>query len=797
MPPSSSQQLSSGQNALREGRISDALAQLQALVAQEPQNADALHFLGLALFENGDGANAIDTLKQSIAIAEKPVFWGNFGSVYRSLHRPKEAEEAYRRAVTLKPDYIGAWINLGKLFQEQKRLNDTVLAYKQAIALDPNNADVLCFLALTYSEQGDLPSAEASFRRAIALRPAYAEAHNDLGLLLRTMQRTAEAEECAQRAIMLKPNCAEFHCNFGVLLADQMRLDEAEAAYSMALQIRPAYPEASNNLGSLYKTQQRLAEAEKFFRQALTFNPDYATAQNNLAVLLQEQGRRTEAEEIFRVLVDRHPDHAIAHNNYGVLLREMKRPVEAEAMLRQALVLKPEDVSACNNLALVLQDAGRLEEAETFCRRAVKSQPNFADAWGNLGLILKEQKRFDEAEQIYRQALEINPDQADIHNNLGVLCAGQKRFDEAEKCYHRAIELNPLHADAHNNLGVLMKDQKQVDLAELSYKKAISLRPDYADAHHNYALSLLRQGRFAEGLPEFEWRYAPGMTDRAAPVIPPYDFPMWRGEPLSGKTILMQPEQAYGDEIQYVRYAKFLKDQGARVWLLTRKALFPLMNLLPWANRILQQGEEISSADCDYWTFTMSLPYRAQTRMETIPAPVPYFVPDEKKVAGWQQWIAERAVDTKARKIGLVWAGNPVPPNRSLHLSQLAGLNDCTNATFVSLQMGDACQQMAEQPLGKKLLDAGSLISDFSDTAALMTALDLIITIDSAPAHLAGALNRPVWTLVQWLPDWRWFMDREDSPWYPSMRLNWQTQHGDWSKTVEKLTADLKRWLSA
>jgi Flp pilus assembly protein TadD len=708
----------------------DALAKLDLVLAEDPLHADSFYLKGLIHVCAGENRQALEAFLKAIAIEEKPIYYGNLGAVYKALGQLKEAEDSYRRALVLNPDLSKVHMALGLLLWEEKRLSEAEEFLARLAQIAPNEPHGFYFLGRFLEEQGRAEEAEKAFRRALALAPSFAEAHNDFGGFLKSQGRAIEALPHYKSAAALKPQDAAILNNLGGLCRDLGLEEEAEAA----------------------------------FRKALAVAPQAIGATNNLALLLQATGRFAEAEKLYRAGLDIKPDSPEILRNYAALMMSLRRETEAEALYRRLAAAAPRDAEAYNNLGVLLKNRGAFEEAEACCRNALRLRPDYVEALNNLAVLLTRQKRFTEAEEICRRALALRPDDPVIHDNLGVLFCDQKRFEEAEAFY----------------------------------RKALALDPDCADAHHNLALLLLQTGRMEEGWRAYEWRYHPGMAGKDAVRSPLYGIPMWKGESLAGKKILIQAEQAFGDEIQYARYAAFLKAQGAEVWMMTRAPLAALMRGLNGIDRVLTKDELLAAEACNFWIFALSLPFYAGTRMETIPASVPYFKTDPEKGAFWRGWLEENRLAEKipegARKIGLVWAGKPYPPGRSLHIKQLAGLAACPNAVFVSLQMEEARAQLQEAPHGLKIVDAASLLKDFSDTAALLQNLDLLISIDSAPAHLAGALGVPVWTLLQWQPDWRWFLEGEKSPWYPSMRLFRQKRVGTWDEALHELEKAFLSW---
>jgi tetratricopeptide (TPR) repeat protein len=421
--------------------------------------------------------------------------------------------------------------------------------------------------------------------------------------------------------------------------------------------------------------------------------------------------------------------------------------------------------------------------------------PYFADAYNNLGFLLSDLGRLDEAEANLRQALEIKPDYGDAHNNLGNLFKKTKRFAEAKSCYLLALAVSPNSAEVNNNLGNLFAEERDFAKAEACYRHALAIHPDCAEVRWSLGLLLLFLGRFAEGWPLYDVRYS-GNWRLAREWQLDLPYPRWMGEDLRGKTIAVWPEQGYGDEIQFVRYLSHLRSLGAtRVTLVCKSALKSLfLNSVTDSDQILSEHEVAQLAHHDFWTTSLSLPLYFKTTLETIPSALPYLFANSDKAKLWAEKFSGVQLN-----IGLVWkgaTGHQNDANRSLQgLLSLAPLWSVAGASFVSLQKGVGEEDASAPPSGQPILNLGADIKDFSDTAAIVSQLDLVICVDTAIAHLAAALGKPCWVLLPMFGiDWRWMDKRADSPWYPGvMRLFRQTEAGDWDEVVQRVTVALER----
>jgi len=497
-----------------------------------------------------------------------------------------------------------------------------------------------------------------------------------------------------------------------------------------------------------------------------------------------DAGRVEDAESSLRALLARAPDRAKAWFLLG-RVRHARGDLDAAIdFLRKALALDPALIAAHNDLGIFLHSQGRLDEAEACYRRAIALDPRFAHAMSNLGAALAERGRLEEASGWYSRAIAERGDFADAHNNLGAALAKLDRAAEAEELHRRAIALKPDFADAHYNLGVVLHDQGQFAAALASYSEAVALKPDMVDARWNRAFLQLLTGDYTQGWREHEWR-------RKRKHQPPKDFPqpLWRGEALAGRTILLHAEQGIGDALQFLRYVPLVVKRGARVILEVQPPLRRLVAAsLGDKVQVVADGDGLPSFDlhCPL----LSLPLAFETATESIPADIPYLAVDPAAVARWRERIGTAA----GRKIGLVWAGNPQHKNdrnRSIAPERLAPLLEAPATRWFSLQVGERAADVARLPAGT-ITDLAPGLTDFAETAAAISALDLVISADTATAHLAGALGKLVWIMVPFVPDWRWLLGRDDSPWYPTARLFRQPARGDWDRVAQSIRRALE-----
>lgn len=489
------------------------------------------------------------------------------------------------------------------------------------------------------------------------------------------------------------------------------------------------------------------------------------------------------------VALDADMCHALA-----VDLQNLGRGAEAETFYRAALSLAPDRTDSWSNLGLAVLHGGRAEEAVECERQALRIEPDNVEAMNNLGIVLYTINSLSEAENHFRGVLRLAENHANATLNLGVVRQSLGHLAEAEALYHRARALGADEARVCNNLGLALAELGRLTDAEVACRDALTAREDYPEAAVNLGMILLMQGKLAEGWPWYEarWRVPPLASQAQLPAET-----RWTGtEPVEGKTILLLAEQGFGDVLQFCRYAPLVSELGGRVILAVPDALRRLMATLQGVSRVVSQDDSMPGFDlhCPL----MSLPMAFGTSEETVPWQVPYLAADPDDIERWRGMIADAQSGAAASRIGLVWAGGQRPgqahaiaidQRRSMRLADMAPLGAVPNCAFVSLQLGPPAAQAATAPF--PLIDLTDRVTDFADTAALIETLDLVVSVDTAVAHLAGALGKPVWLLSRHDACWRWPRDRDDTPWYPTMRLFRQVAPGNWAGVMRRVARAL------
>lgn len=708
------------------------------------------------------------------------------GNEYLAQGELKNAAECYRQAIAINHDYAEAYINLGFVLKEQKLYEEAERVLKQAVLLNPEMEDAYYLLAIVSQELGKPNEAVDHYNKAIELKPDFEIGYRDLSRALLQSGQNASAKTVLLKAIALYPINADFHYYLGKLHVHEGEPDQAIDCFLKALSIQPEFAEGHNDMGLALQAQDNLDAAIQSYQRALSFKSDYAEAHGNLGFALQRQGKREAAIASYRNALAINPDLAIVHNNLASVLQVQDKLEEAIAHLQKAITINPRSAEAHCNLGVALKIQGKLEAAVECCQKSLSINPDYAEAHGNLADALQAQGKLDAALEGYHRALALKPDLEEVHNNLGNVYKTQGKFDAAVEQYRQAISLKPGFASAHLNLGQAFVEQGMQERAIQCFQNAISIKPNFVDAHLNLSLSQLQMGHFEQGWAEYEWRW---QSTQMQLIKYDYKQPLWLGKvPLRGKTILLHHEQGFGDTIQFCRYAKLVAAQGATVLLLVPAELKSLLARLEGVSQVLAESEPLPPFD--YHCPLMSLPLAFSAQMSTIPAEDAYLGCDPTRVSKWQGKLGNK---TRPR-IGLVWSGSQQHKNdrnRSIPLNDLLEIIS-DQAQFVSLQKEI---RPVDRPLlndYKHIAHFADDLENFMDTAGLIANMDLVISVDTSVAHLAGAMGKAVWVLLPFNPDWRWMLERSDCPWYPSAKLFRQTRVGDWNSVLSLVAKELR-----
>jgi tetratricopeptide (TPR) repeat protein len=582
---------------------------------------------------------------------------------------------------------------------------------------------------------------------------------------------------------------AESEYRAGLALHTAGRPLEAAASYQRALRCAPHDERLHFSLGKAFQDTGRFEEALSCYRRTLALDADCAPACFNMGLLFIEQALYPEALAALQQAVALAPGFAEAHNNLGTVLQALQRDAEALACFQRAVQENPDYSEAWCNVGRLLFTQQRWDEAIPAFQKALALKPAWVEALHNLGLCHHKKKELERAEACYRKVLLLRPDHHPAHLDMGNIFLDRGDLPEMAAWYRKALQLAPDDTEAFVNVGRMLRDQGRWEEALACYDKALEREPRHVEAHFSRALIYLTLGRFSEGWPAYEWRLQmAGWFEKAYPHR--LGTPRWNGEPFAGRTLLVHHEQGFGDTLQFVRYLPLVKARGGTVVLEVPSALKPVVAGIRGADDTFDLSPPGKSRPAhDLHVPLLSLPGLFGTTLESIPAQVPYLSADPAKAAAWAERIGGNSF-----KIGIVWSGstwNARLADKSCPVSHFLSLAGIPGVRLFGLQKKPAAHEQAAAA-AEGIPNHGEEFADFSDTAAAIANLDLVIAVDTAVAHLAGGMGKPVWVVLPCRADWRWLLNRADSPWYPTMRLYRQPRPGAWDDVFHRLAQDLK-----
>jgi tetratricopeptide (TPR) repeat protein len=646
----------------------------------------------------------------------------------------------------------------GHALQTQGRLGEAADIYRAVLAEDPRNAPALHLLGVLVMQAGQVEPGLELVRQSLEIMPGFAPAQESLGKGLEQLGRK----------------------------------EEALAAFDRLVKLAPGHPGGYAHRGRMLESLVCYSDALKDFDKALSLKSDPALMLNRGAVLLQLQ-RQKDALATFDKAIAAGLEHPVGYFNRGVALTALGRPEEALVSYDEALLRQPEYTDALTNRGLVLESLGRQEEALASYDRALDVNPEMPEAKSNRIALLAQMGRREEALVSINQSIAEDPKNATAYNNRASMLKNMGELDAALADFDKAISLQPDSPSLQANRAVLLHAMGRYEESLTTFEGALALDPDSAATQLNMAFLLLLLGRLEEGLPSYEKRLRPGAPLDLDPAQ------AWQGQSQSvaGKTVLLYAEQGMGDVIMFSRYLIELAARGAKPVLAVRDGMVRLLRGLPVPLTFIP--ENTRPKKLDYYAPLLSLPLLVGTRFETIPAPVPYLKAEPEKAAYWRERLGDHGF-----RIGIAWQGKMRginDPDRSFPVTAFAPLAALPGVRLISLQKGEGSEQLERLPPGMNVEQLGedfdSGFDAFVDSAAVIEACDLVVTLDTSIAHLAGALGRPTWTALKHVAEWRWFRDRTDSPWYPTMTLYRQPAFGDWDSVFAAMARDLKEELAS
>ncbi len=641
-------------------------------------------------------------------------------------------------------------------------------------------------------QRGDFAGAEIAYRKILETSSDFAEGWYRLGMVCLNQKKLSEAIIHFELARSMNYKVADTWNLQGISLAWLNRTIEAEIAFRHAVEYAPRFAEAHFNHGKALVELHRLKDAEECLLKTLRLSPKNISAIEFLATTYRRMLQPANALECLERILQIQPTYVPAIVAMSTIRSDLGHALEAERGYRRAMQLDPNSADAYVGLGVLLADHRHYAEACELFRRAISISPNSSQYYSNLGNAQRELKQYEFAEASLKKSIELGPDDVSAHHNLGKLYADLGNLNQAADHYRRATSLEPNNANAHVGLGSVFAMQGSFHRAQECFQHALAIDTGMAQAHFNLSLIQLVRGELTEGFRGYEYRW---QTSSFSPRGLPQ--PMWNGDTLPDKTILIHCEQGLGDTLQFCRYIQLVKQRVGRVVLEAPRSLLPLLRTCPGIDCLIAAGDELQ--DFDFQLPLLSLPRIMGTTLQSWPDNVPYLSAAPDRVDKWEKILGPKY----GLRIGIAWRGNPChqfDKDRSIPLAAFESLAKIDGVTLISLQKGHENDDTRAIRNHFGLVDFGSELDlhggAFMDTAAVMKNVDLVITVDSAPAHLAGALGVPVWLALSRVADWRWLLDREDSPWYPTMRLFRQTTSGDWQdvfcRLADELQADAK-----
>jgi tetratricopeptide (TPR) repeat protein len=633
-------------------------------------------------------------------------------------------------------------------------------------------------------EKGDLASANAHCLARLKSRPKDFDALHLLGIVQSRRGSYGAALDTFNKALKLRPNDADLINNRAGALTEAKRYQEALKAYERALEIRPDYASAHNNHGCVLMEMERFEDALSSYGRAVVLDPDNAEFVNNLGRALTRLRRYADALDCYGDALALRPDYDDALINRGVTLSELKRHDEALACFDELLTRASDHADALLYRAHVLMGLDRFEQAlDAYDDFLLARRSDRHEVYLNRGFALTKLRRFEEAFKSYEAALARKVDPAEVLIARATTLREMDRVGEAIAEIDRALAMRPDYAEGYKARGFALVHAQRLPEAITSFKRAVELRADLAEADWNLGSLLLLHGNFHQG-----WRHYESRRTRKGTIWTTLQGPEWRGEPLRGKRLLLYAEQGFGDTLQFARFVGVAAGLGAQIIYGVYGPLAELFTAMDGNPIIVRNGETLPPYD--YHAPIMSLPFILGLGENEIPADVPYLRADAARVESWKSKLPQSTF-----RVGIVWQGSKSDPERWVPLAAFAPLSRVPGVTLIGLQKTDGLEQLEALPPGMIVetlgpsFDAGP--DAFLDSAAVMMNLDLVVSIDTGLAHLAGALACPVWIVLKQIPDWRWMLDRNDSPWYPTARLFRQRQKGEWEPVMKEVAAEL------
>ncbi|MDD3012709.1 MAG: tetratricopeptide repeat protein [Candidatus Gastranaerophilales bacterium] len=664
-----------------------------------------------------------------------------------------EAEIIYRQVIEEEPENYNALNLFGILLFQHKRYEEAIIYVEKAIDIHP--------IPYFYINLGNIHSAKGEFDKAIdfyneslEMDPNNPDPWFGLGMCYKNKNENDKAIEYYEKAIKLNPSFYSAHVNLGNIYKVKNEFDKAIENYKKAILFNQNDPDIYNSLGLVYFDRYEIEEAIYCFQKAIKIKPNYEKAYINLGNIYKTKGEITQALKYLNLAIEMNPDNYASYISLGNLMIYINKTTDAINCFKIATQLKPNDPAVLLNIGNAYREAHHTETALEY----------------------------------YLKALELMPDKAEVYVNLGNIYSDIYEFEQAIGFYNKAIELKPDYVEAYLNLGSLFITMKNIEDAMNCFQKALEIKPNYAETHLNLGTTYLLMKDFTNGFKHYEWRDK--VKDIKHPKYTEFQMPKWDGSPLEGKTLLVCHEQGLGDTLQFVRYLPQLVSNGGKVLFKAPSGMEKLLKQNDLKAEIIDSFTPENQIEFDCYTYLLNIPSYLNSTYDNIPLAEGYLKADSEKVNTYK----EKYFNNDSFKIGIKWQGNPNGnKNREIPLELFLKLADIKNVKLYSFQKGYGTEGLKKVPKNIEIVDLGSTFNDFSDTAAAIENLDLLISNDTSLTHLSGALAKKTWILLPFISEWRWFLDSEDSPWYKSVRLFRQKEMDNWQEVMDRVIEELNK----
>lgn len=681
-------------------------------------------------------------------------------------------------------------LNTALSHHKSGKLPEAEIIYRQIIAEDPENASALNLFGLLLFQHGRYEEALTNIEKAVEIKPI-PYFYINLGNIYLAKNETDKAIENYNNANELEPNNYEPFFGLGMCYKNKTEYDKAIEYYEKAISLNPACYSAFINLGNIYKLKNDLYKAIEQYKKAILFNQNDYEIYNSLGLLFFDVYELDEAAYCFEKAINIKPNYEDAYINLGNVYKVKDEPQKALNYFNMVLEMNPDNYNAYINLGNMMIYIDKTEAAVDYFLNALKTKPDEAAVFLNLGNAYKESNNLEKALAYYQSALKLMPDKAEVYVNLGNIYSNMLEFETAINYFNKAIEMKPDIVEAYLNLGSVYIDCKETKKAIDCFNKALEINPYYAETHLIAGTTYLSQKDFLKGFEHYLWRDK--VRNIKHPRFMKFKKPKWDGSQLNNKILLVCPEQGFGDTIQFIRYLPQLTLFSGKILFRSPKGMEELLNSNDFGVQIIDGSTAEDQIEFDTYTYLLSLPYYLNSSYDNIPLKEGYLTANLEKTQNYK----EKYFNNDNFKVGIKWKGNPNgDKTRPIPFELMLKFAEINNVKLYSFQKGDGIKDLEKTPESIEIIDLGSTFNDFSDTAAALENIDLLISNDTSLVHLAGAMSKATWVLLPFVSEWRWFDDTDNSVWYNSVRLFRQQERGNWTELIDRVFEELQNKLN-